>query len=387
MFFKTFKNNSSLLLILIITITIVCLLETIPFFYPNYNMVTTRILEIDRCFEDGQIPCRWVQNVVGFYGSPFFNYHAPLPYYFGELIFKLTNNLYLSVKLVFIFSFIISFIFIYLLTRKIWSKKIAILLSILGSVFFYFGLNLFNVEPIGKMWSLVFFVAAFYSINRLKKQITFINILFLELIVAFLITSHQRSFTIFLPLLGAYIFFQSTKVKQAKFLVACFFALFLGILLSSFYLIPMLFERNLIHPNYLPISTTEKIPRAPLSRYEVLTGDSNIYDFQEGSNWINLKIDAYSHTIVRLSQYYFPEWKIFVDNKEILFDYKNNSLGLMTIILGKGAHTIEAKLYDTPIRSLANMLSLVGVGIVVFLFFISSVHVRKWIQYYRKGIN
>lgn len=387
MLFARLKNNWLFFVALIISIAILWLFERSPFFSSNYEIVALRILEVDRCFQDNQIPCRWVQNVVGFYGSPFFNYHAPLPYYFGEMVFKITSNLYFSVKSVFVFAFLALFVVTYFLTRKIWNKKIAILLSAFGSFTLYFWLNIAIIEPVGKIWSLVFFVAAIYCISRLKKVIDFKNILFFTIIVSFLLISHQRSFILFLPLLGAFIFIQFTKIRQIKFLIACVFAICLGLLLSSFYLVPMLFERSLIHPNYLPISTTEKIPQAPLSRYEILTGDSSISDFQEGSNWINLKMETRSHTILRLSQYYFPEWKIFVDNKEILFDYKNNSLGLMTIILGKGSHTIEARLYDTPIRSLANMLSLAGIGIVVFLFFISSVRVRKWILYYRKGIN
>ena len=387
MFSRIFRNNWVFLVSIIISIALLWLLETTSFFSRNEETVYLRVYEIDRCFQDGQIPCRWVQNVVGFYGSPFFNYHAPLPYYFGELVFKLTSNLFFSVKSVFVFVFIFSSIFIYLLTRRIWAKKYAVTVAILGSFIVYYILKLSNIEPIGKMWGLVFFTASLYSINRLKRRLSLKNILFAEILVAFLITSHQRSVFIFLPLVLVFIFIQFIKKQNIQFLTASFFSIILGILLSSFYLLPMLFEKNLVHKNYLPINVEERIPKAPQARYEILIGEAQINEFREGSNWIELKVNADNYTIVRLSQYYFPQWRVNVNGKEIPIEYKNNSMGLMTLILGKGAYTIYARLYDTPIRILANYITLMAMFITSLLFFTSFVRVRKWISYYGKGIN
>ncbi len=139
--------------------------------------------------------------------------------------------------------------------------------------------------------------------------------------------------------------------------------------------------------DYLPMSAKEP-PASPADgRYKILTGDTRIYDFKQGTNWLNFKTETKNHTIIRLSQYYFPDWKIFVDGSNIKFDYQDNSLGLMSIILGKGDHKIEARLYDTPIRSIANVITIAGVAITLLLFFIQFSKVRSWIGYYRKRIN
>ena len=139
--------------------------------------------------------------------------------------------------------------------------------------------------------------------------------------------------------------------------------------------------------DYLPIYAKEPPAELATSRYEILTGDSKIIDFKEGTNWITFKTQTYSHTIIRLSQYYFPNWKIFVDGNEINVEYKNNSLGLMTIILGKGDHVVTARLYDTHIRSISNGISLLGFAITVILFLASVGRIRGWLKYYRKRIN
>lgn len=139
--------------------------------------------------------------------------------------------------------------------------------------------------------------------------------------------------------------------------------------------------------DYLPIYAKAPPGELATQRYEILTGDSKIIDFKQGTNWLSFKTETKTHTIIRLSQYYFPDWKVFVDGKEIETDYKNNTLGLMTFILGKGNHEVSARLYDTPIRSISNALTMIGFAVSGFLFLISFARIRKWITYYRKRIN
>lgn len=139
--------------------------------------------------------------------------------------------------------------------------------------------------------------------------------------------------------------------------------------------------------DFLPIYAKEPPAELAPARYQILTGDTQISDFKEGTNWLSFSSETKTHTIIRLSRYFFPNWKVFVDGKEIPVDYKNNSLGLTTFILGEGKHLIDVRLYDTPIRSLANVITLAGFAIIVILFLISFSKVRKWILYYQKGIS
>src|SRR3990167_3660727 len=91
--------------------------------YPYHDDVTyIRLYEMDKCFKDYQIPCRWVPDLGGLYGYPIFNYYAPLPYYFLELIYFVTHSLLISVKVMFAVSFLGAYIFMYLLALKFWGK-------------------------------------------------------------------------------------------------------------------------------------------------------------------------------------------------------------------------------------------------------------------------
>ncbi len=139
--------------------------------------------------------------------------------------------------------------------------------------------------------------------------------------------------------------------------------------------------------DYLPIYAKQPPANLASDRYEVLTGDMEVSDFKQGTNWFNFKTNTKTHSIIRLSQYYFPNWKVLVDGKQAQVEYKNNSLGLMTLILGKGNHFVEARLYNTQVRTLSNDISAVAGLMSMLLFILSFTRIRGWVAYYRKKIN
>lgn len=555
---------------LILTLSLLWPLFAAPYFTHHDDVQVIRLYEMDKCFKDFQIPCRWVPDLGGLYGYPIFNYYAPLPYYFGEIIFLITNSLLGSVKVMFAVSFVGAYIFMYLLASKLWGKKGGAVAAIFYSFAPYHALDFYVRGAMGEMWALMLFPAILWAVARLEEKSSIANLLIFGVSVAALITSHNLSAMIFLPIIILWIVLLFLKRKNKRFLWFCFGSAIVAILLSAFYLLPAIFEKDLvhlettvggyfsytehfkgirklfldrsweygssirevpggekdglsyqigwvhlfgwffagltawilrkknrwlsstiiicslvilfaafmIHPrsefiwraidplkylqfpwrfllliifftslvsgsfflanfkyknlawialvftvvflnfsyfrperfintneqkllsgedwdrqikrsifDYLPIYAKEPPAELAKERYQILTGDSQVYDFQEGTNWFTFKTDTSSHTIIRLSQYYFPNWKIFVDGKEAEVEYKNNSLGLMTIILGKGPHFVTARLYDTQIRTLANLISLAGFATVAILLFVSFNRVRKWITYYRKRMN
>ncbi|MBI2599378.1 hypothetical protein HYW43_00475 [Candidatus Daviesbacteria bacterium] len=381
-----FKKNWFFLAGLFVYLSLIWVYIVPPIIAQN-DIQIVRLDEINRCIKDGQIPCRYVPDLKNLYGYPLFNYYAPLPYYFGELIFLLTNSLLFSAKIMLLFSFIGSYIFMYLLINQFLNGLKRTLLALSYSLIPYVIFKLNVKDSIGEMWGLMFLAASFYAVKKLAEQTNIKNLLLASIFLAFLVTSYQLSLLVFLPVLCIFIIILFIKTRKVKFLWFNLAAGFLAILLSAFYLLPMLFEIQLTRSDYLPSFVKETPSVRGLSRYEVLTGDSNVFDFKEGTNWLSFKTDTKTHTIIRLSKYYFPDWKVFVDGKEIQVDYRNNDMGLITFLLGVGNHTINARLYDTPIRALSNLITLAGLSMTMALFLVSFVRVRKWIRYYRKGIN
>ncbi|MDP3973528.1 MAG: 6-pyruvoyl-tetrahydropterin synthase-related protein [Candidatus Daviesbacteria bacterium] len=569
--FNILKNNWQFWVGFVLTSSLLWPLCAAPLFSHHDDTTIIRLYEMDKCIKDGQIPCRWVPDLGNLYGYPLFNYYAPLPYYFGEIFYFLSGNLIFSVKIMFVVSFLGAYVFMYLFGAKFWGKLGGSLSAIFYSFAPYHGLDFYVRGAMGEMWALMFFPLVVYLLIRLKDKLSILNSLLLATSVALLITSHNLSAMIFLPIVFLLYLLLFIEKKQIKFLLYGFAAFLIGIFLSSFYLLPVLVERDLVHVetttygyfsytehfkgfkklflerdwgygasvreipggerdrlsyqigwvhllgwilalvgayilrkkekrvsliiivssfiialavfmvnprsifiwqaveplkylqfpwrflliiiflasfisgavflilkdqvkqkliwlilvilvvtlnfsyfrpekfiqtsdedlltgsnwerqikrailDYLPKSASEPPAELARERYQLLTGDSFIYDFKQGSNWFSFKTNTNTHTIIRLSQYYFPKWKIFIDGKETLIDYKNNSLGLMTIILGEGNHIVEGRLYDTPIRTIANLLTSVSALIVVIFLLLHIPITRSWIKYYKERI-
>lgn len=551
---------------LLLTLSLLWPLFAAPFFSHHDDVQVIRLHQMDKCIKDGQIPCRWVPDLGGEYGYPLFNYYAPLPYYFGELFYLISNSLIFSVKMMFALSFVGAYIFMFLLARKFWGEKGAFVSGVFYSFAPYHAVNFYVRGAMGEMWAMTAFPAILWSLVKLQEKVSIRNLVLAALFLAMLFTSHNLSAMIFTPVALVWVFLLFWAKKLKKFLLYFLLALMLAVALAAFYLLPAIFEKNLVHVDtttygyfsytehfkgfkklfgrswgygssirevpggekdglsyqigwihllgwvlslvvaaklwrtkrslsiliivsslvilasmfminprsqfiwkladplkflqfpwrflllitlfisfaagsaaflkskkiivlltasvmavnffyfrpekfievedkellsgehwdkqikrsifdYLPIFAKEPPAELATQRYQILTGDSKISDFQQGTNWFKFKVDTKTHSIIRLSQYYFPDWRIMVDGTAVPIEYKDNTLGLMTIILGKGSHLVEARLHDTPVRTIANFVTIFGLGLTLLLFLLQFKKVRKWILYYRKGIN
>lgn len=138
--------------------------------------------------------------------------------------------------------------------------------------------------------------------------------------------------------------------------------------------------------DFLPIYAQEPPAELATTRYQVVVGNAKVTNFKEGTNWFNFNANIDTHTILLLSQYYFPNWKVYVDGQEVKVEYKNNHLGLMSLIIGPGNHYISGKLENTTIRSAGNLISLGGVLIFLLLIPTQIPSTRRWLTYYLKAL-
>lgn len=75
-------------------------------------------------------------------------------------------------------------------------------------------------------------------------------------------------------------------------------------------------------------------------------------------------IKALSEVEVRENTLYFPGWKVFVDNKEVKFDFKNKdpeSFNKITFKLPKGLYLVNVRYVDTPIRTIAKNITILSI--------------------------
>ncbi|MCL4397677.1 6-pyruvoyl-tetrahydropterin synthase-related protein [Patescibacteria group bacterium] len=72
-------------------------------------------------------------------------------------------------------------------------------------------------------------------------------------------------------------------------------------------------------------------------------------------------IENISPNIIRVNQIYFPGWEVFVDGKKTPISYADN--GLIEIAVTPGSHNIKAEFTETPLRTAADIVSLLSLGV------------------------
>lgn len=159
------------------------------------------------------------------------------------------------------------------------------------------------------------------------------------------------------------------------------FLLFLSIIIIRF---PQLYGKNyLIEDNSryysnktnLYANAYNTIWTGPTENYpvknvkgEIIEGKGKIIKRDEHNSWREYGIIA--DTELRMADYtfYFPGWRVFVDEKETLIEFQDmNYRGVITYRVPKGTHTILVKFTDTKVRLLSNIISLFSIGILGIL--------------------
>ncbi|MDP3973313.1 MAG: hypothetical protein Q8P92_00600 [Candidatus Daviesbacteria bacterium] len=112
-----------------------------------------------------------------------------------------------------------------------------------------------------------------------------------------------------------------------------------------------------------------------VGKLEFIKGQGDIGIIMNKSDEIVAEVAVDSGGKLRLNQTYFPGWNIEIDGQKTNFDYLSNpdligtdgeSYGLMTFDIEEGIHLVRAQFKNTPVRNLADGISLISV--IVFLY-------------------
>ncbi len=112
--------------------------------------------------------------------------------------------------------------------------------------------------------------------------------------------------------------------------------------------------------DYLPVyADLPPVSPAPDKPY-ILGANGYIKNGQKGTNWQTWNVVLKDEGMLRLQLFYFPGWEVKVNGKISQIDY-SNELGLLTFPLSEGESFVHAKLKDTPLRKLSNLLTLISI--------------------------
>ena len=218
------------------------------YFSMHDDLQISRLYQMDLCFRDGQIPCRWVPDMGYGYGYPLFNYYPPLPYYLGQVFHLLGFSYIYSIKIMFILGLLFSSIFAYLLGKELWGKYGGIATAVFYLYAPYHAVDVYVRGALNEFFGLVLFPAVFWAVFKIVKENKKIFVVALAFFFSLLLLSHNLMAFFITPFLIAWAFFLIFYFKKSRKVIwSLFKSSLLGVGLAAFFTLPVLFERNLVH--------------------------------------------------------------------------------------------------------------------------------------------
>ncbi len=191
---------------------------------------------------DGQFPVRFLGRLNHGYGYPVANFLYPGFMYLATPLQILGVGFVNSIKAIMIASMLGGGVFAFSWLSKLFDKRSALV----GSIFFvytpYHLFDLYKRGSVGELLSLMFVTFILFMIEEKNKFLITIGVFLLAL-------SHNSLFLLFLPLLFVYALLRN-KLNFKDLLI--FFGL--GILMSSFFTIPAIFELSYTNFSKIEIS-------------------------------------------------------------------------------------------------------------------------------------
>ncbi|MBU1626295.1 glycosyltransferase family 39 protein [bacterium] len=207
----------------------------------------TRCVELQYSLEHGVIFPRIFTNLCYGYSTPILNYQSPLFYYAVCLVDFLVNNITFSIKVVCALCFILSSFFMYQLVRYLWSDRAGIIAGLLYIYTPYHISQIYVRASLTEFFAVTLFPLILLHYLKYMEEKTALRFLGLSILNAVLILSHNPMALMFPPFLGAFFFYISIVEKNFRAFFNFLKPYFCGLLLSSFFLLPAIFEKQYVH--------------------------------------------------------------------------------------------------------------------------------------------
>lgn len=231
------------LLLIILSIPAVYYLMQPGFFQSDDGeWMIIRFSAFFQSLRDGQIPVRFLGRLNNGYGYPVANFLYPGFMYLGVPIHLLGFGFVNTIKIIFGLCMLGSVIFSFLWLAKIFNKSAAFI----GAIFYlYTPYHLYDLYKRGSIGEILALTIIPFILWMIEKK----NIFFVSIGIALLIISHNTIALLFLPVLFLYSFFRKTMSIKNVLL-----SLIFGLLLSSFFIIPAIFELHYVQFSNVQVS-------------------------------------------------------------------------------------------------------------------------------------
>ncbi|HBL51745.1 MAG: hypothetical protein A3D24_00735 [Candidatus Blackburnbacteria bacterium RIFCSPHIGHO2_02_FULL_39_13] len=111
--------------------------------------------------------------------------------------------------------------------------------------------------------------------------------------------------------------------------------------------------------DYLPVGA-KTAPKAPQKEVaEIVKGNASLSNEHQGTNWASFDATVMDEiATIQINIFSFPNWQVYMDGKKVDTFIGDDEWGRMRLEVPSGEHKVTAKFKDTPIRKVANFISL-----------------------------
>lgn len=223
------------------------------YFNMHDDLQMMRQLEMEKCFLDLQIPCRWIPDMGYGFGYPLFNFYPPLPYLVGELARVVGFTFVDTVKILFVFSFLASGVTMYFLAKEFFGRVGGVVSSIFYIWAPYHSVDVYVRGAMNEAWALIWFplilLCAYKAIVEKKRIMPWL--IGISLGFFGLLTSHNLMVLIFTPVLAVWCLVWIIKHKKWIRIPYLFVSGIFAFGLAAFFTLPVLFEGGLVQTSSL----------------------------------------------------------------------------------------------------------------------------------------
>lgn len=224
------------------------------YFNMHDDLQMMRQLEMEKCFLDLQIPCRWVPDMGYGFGFPLFNFYPPLPYLFGEVFRLLQFTFVDTAKALFVVAFVASGVTMYLFSKEFLGKFGGFVASVFYIWAPYHSVDIYVRGAMNEAWALIWFPAillGIYKVITVEKEKVSSWVTLLSLFLFALFTSHNLMVMIFFPVATVWGLIWLIKDRDFGRIRNLIIAGFWGFSLAAFFSIPVALESKLVHSDSL----------------------------------------------------------------------------------------------------------------------------------------
>jgi hypothetical protein len=215
------------------------------------DLQVMRMYQMDLCFKDGQIPCRWARDMGYGYGQPMFNYYSAFPYYLGQVFREFGLQYVDTVKIVFFLSLLVSGFSMYLLSAIFLPVVPSVIASVAYLTFPYHALYILVRGALAESWGLAFVPLVIYGCLKFLREPSLKRGLNFSLYLSLLLATHNLTTLFTAPLLLIFVVFSFFYHKlNLKTLFKILPFGFLGLGLGAFFWLPLAAEKSLIQSKF-----------------------------------------------------------------------------------------------------------------------------------------